>query len=308
MSTPDHPKVISVVTNWNGYADTVECVASVLASTYANSQVVIVDNGSTDGCAERLAARFPAVPQVQTGFNGAVTAAYNAGVRYALAQGADYVLMLNNDTTLAPEMIGALVDAAEKDANIGVVTPKIYYYDRPDVIWFAGAKRHSWDFGAYDKGDGDSDTVENSTARETDFAWACGMLFRRALLEEIGLFDTRFFLYYDDVDMCVRTHNAGYKIWYEPAGIMWHKVSGSTGSARFARTWARSKVLLFRKHTRGLHRLSLLVYAVGHAFYRRLRPSPLSRKMNEHFGAYLHGLWEGLIWREERAEQGREGQ
>jgi len=290
------PHVFAVVTNWNGLEDTTECIESLLQSKYENLSIVIVDNGSTDGCAEILSQRFPTIPQVQTGQNAEVTAAYNKGLEYALLHDADYLLMLNNDTTLHADMIRHLVDTAQAKPQIGVLTPKIYYYDRPDVIWFAGARCHPWDFGAYDRGEGAIDSPSNNSTRETEYAWACGMLFSRELLEEIGLFDTRFWLYYDDVDICLRARKAGYKIWYVPEAKMWHKVSGSTGSKRFARTWARSKMLLYRKHTRGLHQVGLIIYAFFHSFFRLIFPSPFSKKINSHYGAYLSGLWEGLFW------------
>ncbi|MEM7131199.1 MAG: glycosyltransferase family 2 protein [Chloroflexota bacterium] len=294
------PLVYAIVTNWNGLEDTTECVESILASSYENLAVVIVDNGSTDGCAEILAERFPQVPQVRTGENAEVTAAYNSGLRHALSHDADYLLMLNNDTTLHPEMVSHLVDTAQQNRQIGVLTPKIYYYDRPDLIWFAGARCHAWDFGAYDRGEGEKDGPDNSMAKETEYAWACGMLFSRALLEKIGLFDTRFWLYYDDVDICLRARKAGYLIWYVPEAKMWHKVGESTGSDRFARTWGRSKMLLYRKHATGLHRAALVGYAFGHSLYRQILPSPFSQKINNHYGAYLSGLWEGLGWQEPR--------
>lgn len=293
------PHVFAIVTNWNGLDDTTECIESVLSSTYENLSIVIVDNGSTDGCADVLAERFPDIPQVRTGQNAEVTAAYNSGLEYGLSHGADYLLMLNNDTTLHADMIQHLVEVAQAGERIGVLTPKIYYYDRPEVIWFAGARCHAWDFGAYDRGEGQRDGPANNLAKETDYAWACGMLFSRELLEEIGLFDTRFWLYYDDVDICLRARQANYKIWYVPEAKMWHKVSGSTGSERFARTWARSKMLLYRKHTQGIHQIGLIAYAFGHSLFRRLVPSPFSEKINSHYGAYLSGLWEGLRWRKQ---------
>ncbi len=288
--------VYAVVTNWNAYEDTVECVQSTLASTYQNVRIVIVDNGSTDDTAEKLEVFFPEIPIVRTGHNGAVTAAYNKGIQYALDDGADYVLMLNNDTKLDQVMISKLVETAESENNIGLVTPKIYYYDRPNIIWFAGGNRHHFDFGAYNTSEGQPDVPENNDPKEVDYAWACGMLFRRSTLEDIGLFDTRFFLYYDDVDMSVRTQQAGYRILYVPDAKMWHKVSASTGSHRFAKTWARSKILLYRKHTTGLHLFFLIMYAYVHAFARYIFPTRQTRKIRGFLLSYLQGLNEGLRW------------
>lgn len=289
------PLVYAVVTNWNGLDDTSECIESLQNSTYPNLQVVIVDNGSTDDSPNVLAERFPKAAQVRMERNGAVTAAYNAGLRYALNHNADYVLMLNNDTILDGEMTALLVEFAGRDAKFGLVTPKIYYYDRPDVIWFAGGMRSRFDLGAYGTGEGEMDSLENSTAKEVDYAWACGMLMSREMLESVGLFDTQFYLYYDDVDYSIRVQEAGYGIWYVPEAKMWHKVSHSTsGSAEFARIWARSKMRLYRKHSRGLHRVGLLLYAFAHAAFRALLPRSDNLRMRAHPRAYLHGLLDGL--------------
>lgn len=269
-----NPHVFAVVTNWNGLDDTSECVNSVLQSSYDNVSVVIVDNGSTDDSATLLANRFPQVPQVKTGQNQEITAAYNAGIQYGLNHNADFILMLNNDTKIAPDMIEYLVCAAEKDECIGILAPKIYYYDKPDIIWSVGGRRNPWTFGAYDRKEGEGDLPSNSIAEEVDYAWACGMMVRKAVFDKIGLFDTRFWLYYDEVDVCLRAKSADFSVWYVPEATMWHKVSGSTGSARFARIWSRSKILLYRKHSKGIHLLSLVLYAFGHAFYRAMFPPP----------------------------------
>jgi len=115
----------------------------------------------------------------------------------------------------------------------------------------------------------------------------------------MGLFDTRFFLYYDDVDMSIRTQQAGYRIWYVPEAKMWHKVSHSTGSARFTRIWARSKMRLYRKHTKGVHQLAIILFAFAHGLFRALIPSKKNLRMSAHSKAYFSGLIDGLRpWKE----------
>lgn len=288
------PLVYAVITHWNSYDDTAECVKTLLQSDYSNLKSIIVDNGSTDNSPTRLAQEYPAIPQVHTGHNGAITFAYNKGMEYSLDHDAAYILMLNNDIAIDPQMVSLLVDKAESDSEIGVVTPKIYYYDQPQTIWFAGGYRSRFDFGSYDTYEGDLDTPANSVEKEVDYAWACGMLMRRSLLEEIGLFDTQFFLYYDDVDISIRTQQAGYKIWYVPQAKMWHKVSHSTGSAHFTRIWARSKMRLYRKHSRGLHKTMLILYAFLHGGFRALIPRQDNMRMRTHTIAYMRGLLSGL--------------
>lgn len=293
QSTDGDELVYVVVTSWNNKDDTEECIASVLASDYTELRVVMVDNGSTDSSPAYIARRFPCVEQVHTGENAAVTSAYNKGIEHAIARRASYVLMLNNDTIVAPDMIRALVSSAQDDRDRGIISPKIYYHADPERIWFAGAHRRRFDLGAYAPYVDQLDCEANSSPREVDYAWACGFLLTRSLLGTVGPFDTRFYLYYDDVDLCLRAQAAGYKVWYEPRARMWHKVGVSTTSARFAYIWARSKMTLFRKHARGIHLWALVPYAFVHLMYRTLRPSPYAGNRG-HPLAFFRGLWEGL--------------
>lgn len=288
------PLVWAIITNWNRLEDTTECITTTLASNYPDLKVVLVDNGSTDGSPEVLSKQFPEVVQVHTGNNGAITAAYNLGIEFGLEQKADYILMLNNDTVLDSDMISQLVKVAETDKSIGMVTPKIYYYDKPEIIWFAGGLRSRFDLGAHETHEGMQDAPENNSAKSVDYAWACGVLIRRSLLEKMGLFDTHFYLYYDDVDTSIRAQQAGYKIWYEPSAKMWHKVSQSTGSAKFAYFWARSKMYLYRKHTHGIHKAILILYAFAHGLLRVFIPKRDNLRPRVHTKAYFHGLIDGI--------------
>jgi GT2 family glycosyltransferase len=285
--------VCAVVTSWNNKEDTEDCISSVLASDYRALEVVMVDNGSTDGSPACIARRFPDVEQVHTGESGAITAAYNKGIAHGMARGASYILMLNNDTIIAPDMIRVLVSSAQEDRDRGIISPKIYYHGDAERIWFAGARRKRFDFGADAPYVGQVDGAANSTPREIDYAWACGFLLKRPLLETVGSFDTQFYLYYDDVDLCLRAQATGYKVWYEPRARMWHKVGASTSSARFAYIWAKSKMILFRKHARGIHLWALVPYAFLHVVYRTLRPSSYAGNRG-HPLAFLRGLWAGL--------------
>lgn len=290
----ERPLIYAVITHWNAFDDTNECLSSTLASNYPNLKVVVVDNGSTDNSPEELQKLYPDIPIIKTGENGSIIKAYNFGMQYGLDHGADQILMLNNDIRIDPEMINLLMAVIEKDPKVGLVTPKIYYYDEPEVLWFAGGKRAWFDFGSYETFEGERDSPENSISKETDYAWACGMLMPREVLDKIGLFDTRFYLYYDDVDISYRVQQAGYKIWYEANAKMWHKVSHSTGSERFTYIWARSKMRLFRKHTSGLHQASLIIYTFLHGIFRVIFPRQDNMRPQKYPKAYFRGLWDGL--------------
>jgi len=128
------PLVFIIVLNWNGKDDTLECLGSLQQLDYPNFETVVVDNGSTDGSEDVIRSAFPSVNFIQTGRNLGYAGGNNVGIKHALSHGADYVWLLNNDTTVDPNALTALVETAQADPKIAVVGSKIFYYDQPDVI------------------------------------------------------------------------------------------------------------------------------------------------------------------------------
>jgi len=245
------PLVEIIVLNWNGLSDTLDCLTSLQGLDYPNYGVIVVDNGSVDGSVEAIQAQFPAVTLIETGENLGYTGGNNAGLRYTLARGADYVLLLNNDTEVAPDSVSRLVDAAEADPSVGVAGPTIYYYDRPDVIWSAGGAidwRQGW---THMVGLDESDIGQlGHEPREVDFVTGCALLIKKAVLERVGLLDDRFFAYYEETEWCVRIARAGYRIIHVPQAKIWHKISpGAQSDSPVVHYYMTRNRLLFLKAT-----------------------------------------------------------
>jgi GT2 family glycosyltransferase len=224
------PRVAIIIVCYNGVADTLECLDSVSRLTYPDVQTVIVDNASTDGTAGAVREGFPAVHLLETGDNLGYTGGNNIGVRYALdTLRADYTFLLNNDTTVEPGLLEPLVAYAEANRNAGIVGPVMCYHDAPETVWASGGTMN---------GRGDSVLRDNGVPvadvpgrpSETDFVVGCGMLVRRDVWETVGLFDERFFLYYEDSDLCFRATRADYRCVTVPSARLYHKVSRSTGA------------------------------------------------------------------------------
>jgi GT2 family glycosyltransferase len=222
------PSVVIIVLNWNGLADTLECLESLARLDYPTYEVVVVDNGSTDGSVEAIRMRFPQVTLIENGENLGYTGGNNVGLQYALAQGADYALLLNNDTEVALDFLRRLLDAMEADPLIGMAGPTIYYHERPDIIWSAGGaidwQRGSTRMVGLDERDEGQFGAE---PRPVDFVTGCAMLVRQTVMEQVGLLDERFFAYYEETEWCVRVARAGYKIVHVPLAQIWHKISPS---------------------------------------------------------------------------------
>ncbi len=219
-------QVTIVILNWNGLADTLSCLASLANLDRPAHQVVIVDNGSTDGSAKAIREQFPDVTLIENRQNLGFTGGNNVGVRHALVTGADYVLLLNNDTEVAPDFLQHLLMVAQADPALGIVGPLIYYHSQPDVIWSAGGAI-DWRRGSTRMvGLDERDTGQfGSEPQEVDFVSGCAMLVRKSVLEQVGLLDERFFAYYEEVEWCVRVQRAGYKVVRVPRSRIWHKIS-----------------------------------------------------------------------------------
>jgi GT2 family glycosyltransferase len=222
------PQVTIIVLNWNGLNDTLDCLESLDQLDYENYEVVVVDNGSVDGSVPVIREQFPGVTIIETGENLGYAGGNNVGLRYAMVQGADYALLLNNDTVVDPTFLRILVDAAEVDPAVGIAGPTICYQERPDIIWSAGGaidwQRGSTRMVGLDERDEGQFGAE---PRPVDFVTGCAMLVRRAVMEQVGLLDERFFAYYEETEWCVRVTRAGYKILHVPLAQMWHKISPS---------------------------------------------------------------------------------
>jgi GT2 family glycosyltransferase len=186
-------------------------------------QIVVVDNGSTDGSAEMLPREFPRAIVLPQPRNLGFAAGCNVGMRHAIANYSEYVLLINNDTIVDTQLLQALLNEAEDHQNAGIVSPKIYYHGLPDCFWWVGGTFNLWtgipkhvDFAKRDTGNHD-------VAREIDWATGCAMLIRASALRKVGLFDEHFFLNAEDLDLSVRMRRAGYQIWYAPKAKLWHK-------------------------------------------------------------------------------------
>jgi GT2 family glycosyltransferase len=242
------PTAFVIILNWNLKDDTIACAESVLAGSYARQRVVVVDNGSQDGSVSALTDRFgEAIDLIANEENVGFARGINVGIRHALAQGADWVLLLNNDTTVAPDMIERLMAVANRQAGAGILAPAIFYYDQPERVWRLGDRHHRWLPIPL------KIPARNLKAREVlpvDYVTGCGMLIRRQVFSVIGLFDPQYFMYYEDADFCMRAAKADFAIVCVPAARMWHKVSHSTrrdvSRQRYLKT--RYRVQFYRHH------------------------------------------------------------
>jgi len=287
------PLVYVITLNWNRPNDTLAFLASASQLTYAHYRILVVDNGSTDGLIPAIATQFPDVEQLVNERNLGFAAGANVGIRHALAQDAGLVFLTNNDTLLAADALDLLVDAALA-SDAGLAAPRILYASDPKRIWSAGGWRSRMTLEITGCRRGQQDTSLGTSPFEVDFVTACGMLMRRECLEEVGLFDERFFMYYEDSDYCLRARSAGYRVLVVPQAKMWHRVAASTGGsdspgARYH--MALSSTRFFQKHVRGRRWLIVAPYRTGSAIKTVARL--LAARQSRAALAYLRGLRDG---------------
>lgn len=222
----------------------------------------------------------------------------NIGIRYALKTlDAGYVLLLNNDTVVDKDFLGEMVNIGEVDKNIGIIGPKIYYYDEPNVIWCIGGKI-DWKFArGLHVGTNEVDNGQYNEMKEFDYVSGSAFLIKRGVIDKIGLMDKKFFLYFEETDLALRAFENGYKSVYAPKAKIWHKVSKSGGglSKPIGLYYiTRNRWLFMKKWAKKSDYVFFVIYqAVGAVvfpvflsiYYKNLRL----------FRAYYNGLWSGLI-------------
>jgi GT2 family glycosyltransferase len=216
------PPVGCVVLNSNRRDDTLECLASLSAGTYRNIRMFVLDCGSSDGSVAAVRSAFPAAQIIELLDNRGYAGNNNVGIRAALEQGAEWVFVLNDDTVLAPDCLEHLVGVGHSDPAIGVVGPLVYHHDEPEVIQSAGGGMTSrWE--AFHFGQNEPDRGQFREPHAVQWISGCAILVRRAVIEEVGLIDERFFLYDEELEWCVRAGKAKWRILHVPAARIWHK-------------------------------------------------------------------------------------
>lgn len=224
--------VWAVVLAFGEYEYTRECLRALLALDPPADRVLLVDNGSPDGTPERARAEFPGVEVLALGENRWFAGGVNAGLSRALGAGAGSVLLVNNDLVLERGALGVLTGALEADPRRGAVSPKIFTFEPPDRIWFAGGTVQRGFALIRHRGLGKKDDAligSGDGPRPVDYVSGAAALLSRNALERTGLLDESYVIYVEDVDWSARARRAGFVLWYEPAARAWHHVSVTSG-------------------------------------------------------------------------------
>ncbi len=253
VSAGTAPHVAIVILTWNGKEDILHCLPTLACIRYPNWSATVVDNASTDGTVEAVRSAFPGQRLLVMDKNLGFCGGNNRGIQDALARGADYVLLLNNDTELHPDLLSELVSVAQTDAGIGAVGTKNILMDDHRLVWGAyGELRYDRDLVRL-IGSRQPDGPEFTCVKDVDWVIGNGVLMSRAALQAVGGFDERFFGYHEDVDWCERARKAGFRIVYNGRAIIYHKGFGAahpSAKMPFPVLYflGRNSILFARKH------------------------------------------------------------
>lgn len=253
VTLSSYPKIAMIVLNWNGKNDTCECLESLRQLNYPNYEIIVVDNGSTDGSQKFLRENFPEVILIENERNFGFGGGFNVGIKKALKRKAEYIVCLNNDVIVDKNFLIELVKVGELSPEIGGLYPMAYYYDQPNRINGAGGVNRFINGKVF--GCGELDNGQYNKVRENMLLCGPAIVLKEKTLLDVGFFDVSYFYGPEDLDIALRAIRAGYKLIFVPNAKLWHKTRGATGGRVTPLTSyfsIRNRILFVKKHANAL--------------------------------------------------------
>ena len=329
------PSVSIIILNWNGWSDTIECLESIYQLNYSNYRVIVVDNNSSDDSVQKINDYAMGKLEVKSNFfkynptnkpikiisdgeyselekkstinkqlmliknddNYGFAKGNNIGINFALKNfNPTYILLLNNDTVVDKDFLKILVQEGENDPAIGLLGPKMYYYDNPNVIWCIGGKI-DWKLArGLHVGINETDTGQYDEKMNFDYINGSAILIKRSVLDEIGLLDEKLFLYFEETDLALKASKKGYNIIYISNSKIWHKVSKSGGGIKkeIGLYYITRNRWLFMK--KWASNGDFFIFVITQILGAIVLPTFMSLyyKNKKLFLAYYTGLWDGI--------------
>lgn len=256
----EQPEISIVTVNYNGFSDTATLLRTLQEHLTVSCEIIVVDNGSQIDESHELQQQFPAVRYIRSETNKGFAGGNNQGIRQARGK---YIFLLNNDTYIETDPLPHLVETLERHPRAAAVSPKIKFAFPPQAIQFAGytpltkvtVRNRLIGFNEPDQGQYDE-------LRQSPYLHGAALLFRKEILETVGEMPEEYFLYYEELDWCNAMRRAGYELWYDPRGTVYHRESRSTGQDSPLRTYylTRNRLLYARRNLSAPYRFLSLSY------------------------------------------------
>jgi hypothetical protein len=289
------PKIAVVILNWNGLKDTLECLNSFRTIVYPSYSILVIDNGSTGNDAEIIKEEFgDSVCLIKEEKNLGFAGGCNVGIRWALSTGANYVLLLNNDTVVDSNFLVELANVAQNDKQIGIVGPKVYQYEQPNRIATAGGKVNLWTGSTPLIGAREIDAGKFDCIREVDFVSGCALLIKEETIRKIGLLDEKYFAYYEETDWCTKAKKACFKVVYVPKAKIWHKNPKTRTSEFTMYLMTRNRFLFVKNNSSGIQFIFFIIFFFSTDLLMQMKDKLFARP--KLLIAYLKGIRDGLLF------------
>lgn len=255
-------KVSIITVNFNQSLVTEQFLASIESTnTYSNIEIIVVDNGSQTNMLPEWKTKYPGITFIRSDSNLGFAGGNNIGVNEATGE---YLFFVNNDTEFTEGLVQSLVDQLDRHPEIGIVSPKIRYFDKPDTLQYAGYTPMNYytcrnaTIGQFEKDNGQYD----DTTGPTGYAHGAAMMVRREAIDKAGLMAENFFLYYEEMDWCDHIRKVGYQTWVEPRALIYHKESVTVGKASTLKEYFmnRNRILFIRRNAPLHAKLIFFVY------------------------------------------------
>lgn len=291
--------LISIITiNFNSLQVTCEFLESTKKLTYRNFEIILVDNASKENPTQFITTQFPEVKLLVNDTNLGFAGGNNAGM--AMARG-DYFLIINNDTEVTEDLLERLLEPF-KDNSIGVVSPKIKYFFHPDIIQYAGFTEINPITGRNKTiGDKEKDQGQHDVPYYTSYAHGAAMFLKKEVIEKSGMFAEVFFLYYEELDWSARIQQAGYRIYYQPEAVIYHKESMSTGKNSTLKTYylTRNRILFLRRNIKGFSKFIWPFFFILISVPKQVISFCIKGEID-----HLKAFWKALKWHLQHQKSG----
>lgn len=290
MNMNNTPLVSFITLNYNNTYLTVDFLRSLKGITYPHIEVIVVDNHSDVDPGPELKAVYPEVKIVHNSENLGFAGGNNSGIKEASG---DYLFFINNDTVVSPHLVEPLLEVFKQYPDAGAVSPKFHYYFHKGIIEYAGYKQVNPVTGRNSMvGCGEIDRGQFNHVKETYYGHGGGMMIPRKVMAEIGGWPEIYFLYYEEFDLCAQIRKKGYKIYYQPACVIYHKVSMSIGKDNPLKTYYlnRNRILFMRRNVHSVKLFIFFFYLIFITIPKNLISYSIKKEWNQ-LRAFIRAVW-----------------
>jgi GT2 family glycosyltransferase len=292
MKMESSSPLVSVITvNYNSTEVTIELLRSIQRLSYPSLEVIVVDNASREDPGDRLRAVDPQVRVIVSPENLGFSGGNNLGIRAARGE---YLFLVNNDTELTEGLIEGLLDVFRRRPDAGMACPKFHFYYHPEIIEYAGYNAlNVWRGSCTMVGNKERDEGQYDTESSTHYAHGGAMMIPAAVVREVGEMPECYFLYYEELDWSERIKRKGYKIYFQPQALIYHKESMSVGKKSLVKTYyhCRNRILFMRRNAGPSALAAFTLYFIFFTIPKNSLLFLVRRELD-----HLRAFWKGVFW------------